>query len=744
MSLRTMRTNGKLYVRLLLGVTLCVALALIASSFVFYFSYSGILQRQVFQSDLSRLSETSRQVERLTESAQSLSFQIYRNSNVAKLLYYNNPSAFDIQGAMIDLSNYLATTPFIESIYVYNPANKIYYVASNRGQSGPLPESDLPDKDILKVLDRYEDYKAFTPIPRSYKLDPGDAEPTGIYTYLCYDAIGFDRAINSAVVVNVSADWINREIANGTAGSTYIVDDHDRILSVDALRTQALGGSEELLRASMRSDRPGYVVSNFEGAKSLISYTAPDGLSWKYIRVTPYQAVTVPIREFQKITLAIAASVLLTGLLLSWLLSRYLYVPIHHIVNRVKDLETERRDNGYAIRQAALRKLIYLQHLDARAQLAKLKQLGIAFDFTRPYRLLYVRIDRFASLKEKSGGDLLIYKFAVMNIGSEIISKYYRVEAVDMDDDGILFLLNTLEPNEARDAEWLDPMLSQIQASCMEYIRIGLTAAVSPVAGEADQLPALYRRTRDATLLRFFHGLGSRIDCAKLESGASREYAFPAVKEKRMIDALMAGKPDEAKVWFQDILQETSAYPIQTAVASVARLRMTLANLLSEMLKNGSLPQEWNVDPQLPAFHDVETLEELTASYFRLFDELTSRIAAKRNNKQETLVRKINELIRTRYADPSLSLNWLADELSLSSFHVSRVYRQHTLTPIVDAINQVRMEKAKELLLTTDVSIADIAERTGYTNSSYFHRMFKKSFGVTPAEFRKSKQGISL
>lgn len=47
------------------------------------------------------------------------------------------------------------------------------------------------------------------------------------------------------------------------------------------------------------------------------------------------------------------------------------------------------------------------------------------------------------------------------------------------------------------------------------------------------------------------------------------------------------------------------------------------------------------------------------------------------------------------------------------------------------------MNKSKQLLLESDYSVADIAKQTGFTNSSYFYRMFKKSNGVTPSDFRK-------
>ncbi|MGO4370370.1 helix-turn-helix domain-containing protein, partial [Paenibacillus sp. MCAF20] len=146
----------------------------------------------------------------------------------------------------------------------------------------------------------------------------------------------------------------------------------------------------------------------------------------------------------------------------------------------------------------------------------------------------------------------------------------------------------------------------------------------------------------------------------------------------------------------------------------------------------------FNAELAVPKIDDFETLEEMTEAYFTFFDLMKSKLVEKRSGKQEDLIRKITHLIETHFTDPNLSLNYVADELNMSSYHISRVYRQQTLTTIVDMINHVRMEKAKELLTTTECSVSDIAEKTGYTSSSYFHRMFKKIYGVTPSEFRNA------
>jgi two-component system response regulator YesN len=99
------------------------------------------------------------------------------------------PDAFDIQGAMMDLNNYLASMPYIHSIYVYNPVSKRYYMASQNGQRGMINDSDIKDESIVGILDNYLNYTPFHPIPRIINSEE-NSQTTGVYTYLCYDAIG--------------------------------------------------------------------------------------------------------------------------------------------------------------------------------------------------------------------------------------------------------------------------------------------------------------------------------------------------------------------------------------------------------------------------------------------------------------------------------------------------------------------------------------------------------------------------
>ena len=72
-----------------------------------------------------------------------------------------------------------------------------------------------------------------------------------------------------------------------------------------------------------------------------------------------------------------------------------------------------------------------------------------------------------------------------------------------------------------------------------------------------------------------------------------------------------------------------------------------------------------------------------------------------------------------------------------------RVFKEITCITINHYITQVRLEKAKELLLEDELSIADIAEACGFQSLSYFTKTYKKHYGHSPSQAKKSQPKVS-
>lgn len=139
MRLNKLSSRRALYSRILVSMTLCVSLTFLASTIIYYNYYIGVEKTQAFRSDLSNLTQTSKEVVNMNEAAQSLSFQIYRNSTISKIVLYDKPDIYDVTAAMSELGNYLSSMPYIESIYVYNPKTPSYTLLPPTARTVFLP-----------------------------------------------------------------------------------------------------------------------------------------------------------------------------------------------------------------------------------------------------------------------------------------------------------------------------------------------------------------------------------------------------------------------------------------------------------------------------------------------------------------------------------------------------------------------------------------------------------------------------
>ncbi|MFD5022481.1 AraC family transcriptional regulator [Paenibacillus sp. NPDC058367] len=734
------RRKRLLYGKLLTTITLCISLTLLVSTIVYYTYYIGVEKTQTFRSDLRDLTQTGKKVVNMAEVAQTLSFQLYRTSTISHLLFYNKPSIYEVTAAMSDLGNYLNSMPYIESIYVYNPNNDTIYISAAQGQNGVYSTGELEDTEIIQMLNHYQDYKTFTPIPRTYSIGEPKSEAIAVYTYLCYDAINWDRAINSAVIVNISAAWINKELANSnTAGSgnTYLLDDQDRFLSGNKLTLEKLSGDESSWVEHKVKDRSaGYFTAPFKGQKSLVSYTSPDSLGWQYVRITPYNVITEQTNQIRNTTLLISLIILIFGLIISRMLSKRLYLPIDSIVSRMNSLEADKRNSMFTIRQNSLRNLVLGIKSPHSSRPSDLEQLSIAFGLNESYRLVLLRIDEYNTLRQERGAYLLAYKFAIMNIASEICGQTYQVESVDMNDDSVVMLLSSMSSAESLDTELIEVLLRQIRVACCDYLKIGLSLVYSPVSDNPDRLNHLYSQAKEASKHRLFYGHGCLINAEKINELQNNLYSYPADNEKKLVDALTSGRTDEARSYFSDIVRELDQYPYYILELTLSRVTLTIKRIIDNIKKLSSTSVEDIL--KIPSLENYETMKELEEAFHQLFDDIQELQADKRSSKQSDLIRQINQKINQSYMDPSLSLNQIADELNLSPIYVSRLYKQQTMTAIVDVIMDVRMQEVCRLLKESDLSVSDIAEMTGFTSSSYLHRMFKRNFSITPMEYRRS------
>lgn len=84
-----------------------------------------------------------------------------------------------------------------------------------------------------------------------------------------------------------------------------------------------------------------------------------------------------------------------------------------------------------------------------------------------------------------------------------------------------------------------------------------------------------------------------------------------------------------------------------------------------------------------------------------------------------------------------ISLNVLSEEFHLSAQYISQLFKSEIGVNFLAYLTNIRMEKAKKLLLSTTFSIAEISEKCGYGDYRVFTKVFKKTEGITPSQYRR-------
>lgn len=158
---------------------------------------------------------------------------------------------------------------------------------------------------------------------------------------------------------------------------------------------------------------------------------------------------------------------------------------------------------------------------------------------------------------------------------------------------------------------------------------------------------------------------------------------------------------------------------------------------------------EHQVDEWKTFFHD-KGLQQLNSQLYVFFcyDELVSYVVETFMSKLE-LIREgrlatsasatltIKQFIHEHYAE-QIDLSALSALVYLTPTYVSKLFKQETGYTITDYMTDVRLQHAKRLLThQPHLKIQEISEQVGYVDVAYFHKLFKRTIGVTPSQFKK-------
>ena len=104
--------------------------------------------------------------------------------------------------------------------------------------------------------------------------------------------------------------------------------------------------------------------------------------------------------------------------------------------------------------------------------------------------------------------------------------------------------------------------------------------------------------------------------------------------------------------------------------------------------------------------------------------------------REERPIHGITRYLQEHLAE-EVSLSVLAEEFHLSAQYISQLFKNEIGVGFLTYLTNIRMERAKQLLLSTSLSIAEVSEQSGYGDYRVFTKVFKKAEGITPSQYRR-------
>lgn len=376
----------------------------------------------------------------------------------------------------------------------------------------------------------------------------------------------------------------------------------------------------------------------------------------------------------------------------------------------------------------------------------RMAELGIDFMQEERYAVMVIEPDPFPTERMQAfGEDMALIHFAVGQVAEETLRAMGAGSALLCRDvDKPIAILFRHAPGDSAAADG-DAMIGihAIAGKMLEHIKTSLkltaSAGICSAHGRIGEVPRLYREASFALNQRLAHG--GDIVIPYREDGLARTDGDTAA-------AIQSG-PWEREL---DIAWSTGDEQLATEVAE-AWIGAVCAVEQTETLKEQMVfLQSWIVTWIRKQGWSLHEVMQEDAKWFHHAAELRTkqewgdwmRSAVQRIGVQASMVRRrggnrlvaeVKELIE-RELHTELTLQGVADRLFMNASYLSRLFKQEMDRPFSAYLLERRMERAKEVLFQGE-RVYDAACAAGFRDVSYFTKVFRKYWGVTPSEWKR-------
>lgn len=299
----------------------------------------------------------------------------------------------------------------------------------------------------------------------------------------------------------------------------------------------------------------------------------------------------------------------------------------------------------------------------------------------------------------------------------------YGLLCVPSPDDGRL---------RAQMAAFAEALTSQV--SCALLVSYG---PASEEIGEVGRSSLLARTAMD---YRFILGGQAVISPADIDACSEKKGAYPRAEIAAFEQSLSQWAADDIFPALEGVMKmmREGAFSLQQAKCVCYDIVSIFVKNVEKLNMSEAVEESRYFD--LFSIAEFSTPDELIETIRLLGSHIAEFTQTKLAEQQMRVSSKYIDYLYENIGNYQFSTERMAEHFGITPQYLRRQFRKETGQPVVEYFNVIRLERAKELLITTQQDVAEIVAQIGYIDVSSFIRKFKARFGVTPGKFREMHQ----
>ncbi len=352
-----------------------------------------------------------------------------------------------------------------------------------------------------------------------------------------------------------------------------------------------------------------------------------------------------------------------------------------------------------------------------------LKKIKPGFSDKQIFSLLLIQIDSFNHETTDINTVIVNVEKGLQSESDSIIS--YR-------GDGLIAALLGMEEEKP---------VFDISARIIDFVEyrcnISLTIAAADSFTNLSDIQGVYSATKDLLTYRIFLGQRRVITPAHIRNVTWMDPETTEHSLRILKQAVMQNNSNTFFKTLENLFQVEISGMIQynyIEYVNISLLSLLLTYIDTHHLR---LSDKFSIDIlNLHTVHALETISDIYRWFKKQFTEVFSLTQGKRTAEIRSYhIREIISAIQSGYSG-DLTLETLAEKAGLHKVYLSRLFKKETGRTCYEYIQDVRIRNAKEMLLYTSLTIAEIAKQTGFKSYDQFAVVFKKLTGDTPTLYR--------